>query len=101
MTVDSCQLSNYSNIIKGGLLKGSHPNKHIQAAIEYAVSKGWVIVESGGSGHPYAKLRCGIHGHTDHSMSIWSTPGAPENHAKQIIRMVNKCSPLEQAEKPD
>jgi hypothetical protein len=78
-----------------------HPNKHIQAAIEYAVLKGWVIVEAGGSGHPFAKLRCGIHGHTDHKMSIWSTPRDPETHAKQIIRMVNRCSPLELKNKPD
>lgn len=74
-------------------MHGRHPNKHIQEAIDYAISKGWVIVESGNSAHAYAKLRCGTGGHREHMMSIWSTPGNPENHAKQITRMVDRCSP--------
>lgn len=56
---------------------------------------------AGSSAHSFAKLRCGIPDHTDHVMSIWSTPKAPENHAKQIIRVVDKCSPLGQKNKPD
>lgn len=92
--VDRCQHLNYSIYITGGRLKGLHPNKHIQAAIEYAVSKGWALVPSGKSAHCYAKLRCGIPGHRDHTMSIWSTPRDAENHAKQIVRKVNECSPL-------
>ncbi|AWF53541.1 hypothetical protein HMPREF1502_3522 [Klebsiella sp. AS10] len=26
-------------------------------------------------------------------MSIWSTPAVPINHARQIIRMVDRCQP--------
>ena len=28
-----------------------HPNKHIQAAIDYALSKGWIWVAAGGAAH--------------------------------------------------
>ncbi|WP_126462697.1 hypothetical protein [Providencia rustigianii] len=65
----------------------------MQQAIEYAELQGWFIVMGSHSSHCYAKLRCGIEGHQDHMLSIWSTPRNPENHAKQIKRMVDKCSP--------
>ncbi|ASB76831.1 TPA: hypothetical protein ACG0AS_002929 [Enterobacter hormaechei subsp. hoffmannii] len=71
----------------------THPNKHIQAAIEYAVTQGWVWVPPGDSAHCFCKLRCGNPEgeHRDHQMSVWSTPKSAENHAKQIIRMVKRC----------
>ncbi|WP_249962239.1 hypothetical protein [Histophilus somni] len=68
-----------------------HPNKHIQAALDYALSHGWQIVPSGKSAHSFCRLRC-LRGHSEHQMSVWSTPKSPENHAKQIIRKVNECS---------
>ncbi|HBY1017458.1 TPA: hypothetical protein MIP50_18915 [Klebsiella pneumoniae] len=70
-----------------------HPNKHIQAAIEHALSQGWVWVSPGNSAHCFCRLRCGNpHGeHRDHQMSVWSTPKNAENHAKQIIRKVGHC----------
>ena len=67
-----------------------HPNKEISEAIEYAITHGWHIVPSGKSSHAYCRLRCDF-GHSQHQMSIWSTPRSPENHAKQIIRKVNEC----------
>ncbi|MDN5679755.1 MAG: hypothetical protein L0G81_03845 [Ewingella sp.] len=72
----------------------AHPNKHIQAAIEYALTRGWVWVAPGSSAHCFCKLRCGnpLSDHRDHAMSIWSTPKSAENHAHQIVRMVNRCS---------
>jgi len=99
--VDRCQLLNYSIHIAGGLLIGKHPNKHIRAAIETAISNGWVVEKTGGSGHAFATLRCGISEHREHSMSINSTPSSPENHAKQILRMVKKCSPKGNEQAPD
>lgn len=36
-----------------------HPNKHVQAAIEYAIENGWVWVTAGNSSHTFCKLRCG------------------------------------------
>ncbi|EMI5489355.1 hypothetical protein REJ26_000411 [Providencia stuartii] len=70
-----------------------HPNKHIQMAIEYAVSKGWILVEAGQSSHAFCRLRCGDPNreHQNHQMSVWSTPSSPENHAKQIKRKVDSC----------
>lgn len=70
-----------------------HPNKHIQAAIDYALSKGWIWVAAGGSAHCFCRLRCGNPEgeHKAHQMSVWSTPGNPENHAKQIKRTVDRC----------
>lgn len=70
-----------------------HPNKSIQAALEYAKKHGWEIVPSGRSAHSFCRLRC-KQGHTEHQMSIWSTPRNPENHAKQILRKVKECGEL-------
>ncbi|SNY63121.1 hypothetical protein SAMN02744775_00907 [Enterobacter sp. CC120223-11] len=70
-----------------------HPDKHIRAAIRYAVSKGWIFVPGGHSAHCYGRLKCGIPEHRLHMMSVWSTPGSPQNHARQIIRKVDSCFP--------
>lgn len=64
-----------------------HPDKHIRAAIAYARSRGWVFIAGGNSVHCFGRLRCGTTAHREHMMSVWSTPSAPENHARQIIRM--------------
>jgi len=66
-----------------------HPNEHIQAAIEYALSAGWHFRQ--GKGHAFGRLFCGTAGHHEHQMSVWSTPRNPENHAKQLYRKVNIC----------
>ncbi|WP_145521054.1 hypothetical protein [Yersinia mollaretii] len=71
-----------------------HPNKHIQAAIDYALSKGWKFRSS--NGHAFGRLYCGISEHNQHQMSIWSTPKNAENHGKQIYRKVNTCSPTDE-----
>lgn len=67
-----------------------HPNKHIREAIEYAVTHGWDVVDVGKSAHAFCRLRC-LAGHTEHQMSIWSTPRNPENHARQILHKVKQC----------
>ncbi|MDT0133952.1 MULTISPECIES: hypothetical protein [Providencia] len=61
-----------------------HPNKHIQAAIEYAIENGWLWVSAGNSSHTFCKLRCGnaVDEHKTHMMSVWSTPKVMEVHAK-------------------
>ncbi|HEY0210189.1 hypothetical protein [Acerihabitans sp.] len=66
-----------------------HPNKHIQAAIEYALSKGWRFRHS--KGHAFGRLTCGIPGHEEHQISVWSTPRIAENHAKQLRRRIDSC----------
>ncbi|SFJ05461.1 hypothetical protein SAMN05421753_11524 [Planctomicrobium piriforme] len=64
-----------------------HPNKHIEAAIQYAEDRGWTFVK--GLGHCFGILRCPFACFC--SKSVWSTPRSPENHAKDITRTVEKC----------
>ncbi|MFC0139013.1 hypothetical protein ACFFJN_02125 [Erwinia mallotivora] len=71
-----------------------HKNRQIQQAIEFAIDHGWILIAAGKSAHCFAKLRCGVPGHQEHMMSIWSTPGNPLNHAKQIVRKVSQCTPV-------
>ncbi|KAF1368112.1 hypothetical protein [Yokenella regensburgei] len=70
-----------------------HPDKHIREAIRYAVFHGWVFIPAGRSAHCFGRLRCGIAGHQEHMMSVWSTPGNTQNHARQITRLVDRCRP--------
>jgi len=63
-----------------------HPNKHIQAAIEYAVSKGWTVQKS--RGHAFCRIFCESGGCIK---CIWSTPTDPERFARQVIHYVDQC----------
>ncbi|QDU91139.1 hypothetical protein Pla175_45590 [Pirellulimonas nuda] len=65
-----------------------HPNKHIRAAIKYAVSMGWRVKQP--ASHAYCRLLCS-HGHRLCKFSVWSTPRNPEDHARDIVRRVNQC----------
>lgn len=74
-----------------------HPKKEIQSAIEYAESKGWRIKVSGGNGHSWGQMYCPFNSDDCRCgefciASIWSTPRSPGNHAKQIRRVVDKCT---------
>ena len=73
-----------------------HPNAHIERALRYAESMGWRVEETGRSAHAWGRLccphndpdcRCGRYCLT----SIWSTPRVPEDHARQIVRIVAGC----------
>lgn len=70
-----------------------HPNKSIQAALEYAKKHGLGNSAFWALSSLFCRLRC-KQGHTEHQMSIWSTPRNPENHAKQILRKVKECGEL-------
>jgi len=70
-----------------------HPDKHIRAAIEYALEHGWLFHCGGKSAHCFGRLKCGIAEHREHMMSVWSTPAVPLHHARQIMRMVDSCQP--------
>lgn len=72
-----------------------HPNKAIEAALRYAEENGWTI-EKSGRGHCWGQMLCpknstacrnGIHCR----QSIWSTPRVPENHARDLVKVVDKC----------
>ena len=71
-----------------------HQNKEIAAALEYADSKGWRIVEGGS--HAWGQMYCPYNDKECRCgefcrASIWSTPKNPENHARQIRRIVDNC----------
>lgn len=72
-----------------------HPNKEIEAAVQYAISCGWHHVE--GNGHAWGMLRCPWNDKecrcgTFCQFSVWSTPRSSENHARQILRLVDGCA---------
>lgn len=80
-SVDNCQQLLYVVNVP----KGKHSKKEIENALQYVESNGWTV-EQTARGHRWGVARCG-HGCT---VSIWSTPKNPGNHAKQIRRAVDR-----------
>lgn len=68
-----------------------HTHKVIEKAVLYAEQNGWLLKETGGSAHAWARLLCPLHSRIGCSMSVWSTPKNAESHAKQIRRRVDVC----------
>jgi hypothetical protein len=66
-----------------------HPNKHIEAAIQFAESLGWEVQIS--QGHAWGRLYCPEHSREGCIISIWSTPRVPEHHARLIRKLVRQC----------
>ncbi|MBE0508732.1 MAG: hypothetical protein IBX50_18770 [Marinospirillum sp.] len=76
------------------MTRKSHPNKEIQAALRYAEAHGWHVI-TGGS-HAWGKIYCPYNASDCRCgefciASIWSTPRNPQNHARQIQRIVDHC----------
>lgn len=67
-----------------------HPNKEVSDAIEYAIDLGWTLVPGSG-GHLYAMLRCPQGDRSGCQVPVFSTPTNPGNHARKVIRGINKC----------
>jgi hypothetical protein len=68
-----------------------HTNKAIQAVIEKAMEQGWRLKEPGSSAHAWAFLYCPEESRIGCKISVWSTPRVPENHAKQLLKIIQKC----------
>jgi hypothetical protein len=68
-----------------------HSNKHIQEAIRYAESQGWVVTQAGPRAHIWGMLWCPRHARDGCRIHIMSTPQSPENHARDIRRAVDRC----------
>lgn len=74
-----------------------HKNKHIESALRYAESEGWIVEPTtGGSAHPWATVKCPYNKKACRNgmwcrFGVWGTPGNPESFAKKIIRAVDKC----------
>lgn len=68
-----------------------HSNKHIQAAIEYALAAGWRFEKAGPRAHIFGRILCSFVGREGCSYNIHGTPRVPEVHAQRIRRAVDQC----------
>jgi hypothetical protein len=73
-----------------------HPNKEIEAALQYAEGLGWTVIESP-RGHGWGMIRC-PYGRGGCQKSIWSTPKDPYGHARSIRQYVDRCSHADEEE---
>ena len=72
------------------MARSRHPNKEIQAALEYAASRGWHI-EKSKRGHNWGRILC-PHGGRDGCLKfVYSTPRNPGRHAQDIREVVDDC----------
>jgi hypothetical protein len=76
---------------QAGVGMNDHPNKHIRAAVEYAISKGWRLVKSGPRAHAWGRLLCPRKARNGCIISVYGTPRVPENHARYIRRLIDDC----------
>lgn len=82
-----------------------HKIKEIEDVLQYAQTNGWIIeVHNRSKSHAWGVMKClqnntscwnGIYCTT----SIWSTPKNPQNHAKQLKKIVDKCIYKEKKDK--
>lgn len=77
----------------------SHPNKEIEAVVSEAEVEGWTWRKV--NGHAWGQLLCAHHDRDGCRISIWSTPRNPENHAKQIRRVIDRCPHKEEVNDED
>ena len=68
-----------------------HKNKHIRAAVEYALSRGWRLVLAGGHAHVWGTLYCPARHRGGHHIPVFCTPRVPEYHARFIRRKIDTC----------
>jgi hypothetical protein len=58
-------------------------NKHIRAAIEYAVAHGWTVRKSGPRAHVWGRLFCPLRTRDGCAKAVYSTP-----KTRKIIRRI-------------
>lgn len=66
-----------------------HPNKEIEAAVQYAEKKGWTLRKS--RGHVWGTLYCPAKQRDGCIAPVYSTLRSPEDHAKDVRRKVDRC----------
>lgn len=74
-----------------------HPNKEVEEAIQYAESLGWTVRMQGHWGRLYCAHadRDGCH------FGVHGTPKNAGNHARQVMRVVDRCPHQEREEADD
>jgi len=79
------------------MARDKHLNNEIEEALQYVEDKNWRVEKSkGNSAHAWGRVYCPPKDNPCISSercitSVWSTPRNPVNHAKQLIRMVDRC----------
>lgn len=63
-----------------------HSKKDIEKALKAVEAAGWTVTPTA-SGHRWGVAACG----RGCTISIWSTPRSPQNHAKRLTRAVANC----------
>jgi len=77
--------------------RSRHPKKGVEAALAHAESQGWRVEERHGRGHAWGPLYCPYQDHECRCgvfcrASVWSTPRSPDQHARQIRKVVDLCT---------
>lgn len=71
------------------VVRSRHPNKEIEEAVSYAEQRGWTLVPA--KGHAWGRLYCKHHDRDGCMISVWSTPKNAGNHARALIRTIDRC----------
>jgi hypothetical protein len=69
----------------------NHKNKHVRAAVDYALEHGWRLVLAGPRAHIWGTLYCPHQGRDGCLRRVFSTPRVPENHARWLRGAVDHC----------
>ena len=81
------------------MARSRHPDKEIEAAIAYAEQRGWRVVPV--SGHAWGRLYCAQADRDGCMVSVWSTPRSAGNHARDLIRAIDRCPHQDMKEEDD
>lgn len=73
------------------MARSRHPNKEIEASLQYAEAKGWRI-EKSKHGHNWGRIMCPHRGQEGCMKFVYSTPRNTNRHAQDIRRYVDNCS---------
>ncbi len=79
--------------------RSRHPEKEIEDAVAYAEERGWTVKPI--KGHAWGRLYCAHHDRDGCKVSVWGTPRSAGNHAKDIVRAVERCPHEEAKEEND
>ena len=71
-----------------------HPSKEIEAVVAYAEAKGWTWRQMG----HWGRLFCAHAERDGYQIGVNGTPRNAEAHAKQILRAVDRCPHIKDAD---
>ena len=76
------------------MARSRHPNKEIEAAVAYAESLGWKVREMG----HWGRLFCPHADRDGCQIGVSGTPRNSDTHARQVIRAINRCPHVKDAD---